>query len=69
LTEGLKGIQFIILSGYNGFEYMREVIKLGVCDYMQKPIDENELGSTLTQIIRSLAAQHLNGGQMQSINH
>jgi two-component system, response regulator YesN len=67
--RGVEDIQFIILSGYNDFQYMREAIKLGVCDYIQKPIDENELENTLALIIKRLETEHLNVERLQSIKH
>ncbi|RKP49928.1 response regulator [Cohnella endophytica] len=30
---------FIVFSGYNEFEYVKRAIKLGVVDYLEKPID------------------------------
>jgi len=45
---------FIILSGYDDFEYMKEAIKLGVEDYIRKPVQEDELKETLANIIAKL---------------
>lgn len=36
-------IQFIIISGYNEFEYAKAALKLEVLDYILKPIDDEEL--------------------------
>ena len=43
----------IILSGYTDFEYTRRAIRLGVFDYIQKPVDDDELEASL----RTLAAR------------
>lgn len=40
--EGID-TQFIIISGYNEFEYAKEALKMEVVDYILKPIDDNEL--------------------------
>lgn len=46
---------FIILSGYDDFQYMQEAIKLGVENYIRKPIEEDELKETLAHIIDKLS--------------
>lgn len=45
-----KDIDFIIISGYNHFEYAQSAIKYGVSDYLLKPIKKNELLDTLNRI-------------------
>jgi two-component system response regulator YesN len=36
-------IQFIIISGYDDFEYMKKALQFEVVDYLLKPIDNQEL--------------------------
>lgn len=49
----------IILSGYAEFKYAQEAIRSGVRFYLTKPIDEDELLETVTQIQEELAqAKH-----------
>lgn len=45
-----SNIQFIIISGYQQFEYAQKAIKYGVVDYLLKPIKKEELESTLTKM-------------------
>lgn len=40
----------IILSGYTDFQYMQKAIRLGVFDYLQKPVDSDELIASLEKL-------------------
>lgn len=46
--------KYIILSGYNEFEYARQAIRCGVVRYLLKPIDEDELIEALLDISEML---------------
>ncbi|MCG7408091.1 response regulator transcription factor [Paenibacillus sp. ACRRX] len=58
LIEKVKGLhpqtRFIILSGYNEFVYVKEGIKLGVENYLLKPINLEEFCSTLETTVQKL---------------
>ena len=41
---------FIIVSGYSEFEYAQKAIRLGVVDFLIKPIDETELTRCIENI-------------------
>ena len=41
----------VILSGYTDFSYTRSAIKLGVFDYLEKPVDPAELEATLSELV------------------
>lgn len=49
--EILPNVYFIIVSGYNHFEYAQSAIKYGAEDYLLKPLKKKELESTLTKIV------------------
>ncbi len=40
-------MRYIILSGYDDFEYIKEAVKLGIENYLLKPVDREELSTTL----------------------
>jgi len=44
----------IIFTGHSDFEFAQKAIRLGVHDYILKPIDENELLSSLRKICEEL---------------
>jgi two-component system response regulator YesN len=62
---------FIIISGYHDFNYARQALRYGVRDYILKPIDEEELASTLRKLSLGMAAQAARGlaedGQLKSL--
>ena len=45
----MQNCNFIVLSGYADFAYAREALRLGVQDYLTKPVDEEELYRVLRQ--------------------
>ena len=65
-TDGLELIRraaalrlcrrFVILSGYNDFEYARTAIRYHVMDYLLKPVDPDDLNRVLGQILSELDA-------------
>ncbi len=44
----------ILLTGYSDFEYARQAMRLGVKDYLLKPIDDNKFHSLITRIVNDL---------------
>lgn len=45
-----KYIKYIVLSGYAEFEYAKQAVKMGVEEYITKPIDEKELYEALRHV-------------------
>lgn len=46
-------ISFIIISGYSHFEYAQKAVRLGVIDYLQKPVNQFELEMSLERIYQN----------------
>ncbi len=44
----------IIISGYNDFEYAKKAIKYGVSNFILKPIDPEELKSTIESVVSQI---------------
>lgn len=43
-------VEFIIISGYSHFEYAQAAIHCGVCDYILKPVNKEQLNGTLMKV-------------------
>lgn len=51
-------IQVVIISGYGLFEYAKEAMKLGIADYLLKPIDPDELTRSLKSLHYALIQEY-----------
>ena len=60
--ELIPEIEFVIISGYRQFEYAQTAIQYGVCDYLLKPINQENLQETLHKI----HVRHSRRGVVQS---
>lgn len=49
-----KDMNFIIISGFSEFSYAQEAIKNGAKNYILKPIDEEELVTTLKEVVEEI---------------
>lgn len=49
-----RRIEFLFISGYEKFEYIKSGITLGAVDYLLKPIDKHELHQALLKVIERL---------------
>ena len=58
LIERLKALlpetPVVIISGYSDFNYAKQAIKLGVTDYLVKPINQNELRKAIDHCLRRI---------------
>ncbi|MCR5233721.1 MAG: response regulator [Lachnospiraceae bacterium] len=48
--EGLSDAFYVILSGYNDFEYARQALRYSCMDYLLKPIDSERLAEILDKV-------------------
>lgn len=56
--------KFIILSGYDDFEYLRKAIQLGAIDYLLKPVDEDDLIHAVSSCLKVLEEEHTKQQQL-----
>ena len=52
-------MKIIIISGYSDFEYAKLAVKLGVSDYLLKPVDPKEFEPTMKKIMDSIESQKM----------
>lgn len=50
LKDQFPDVHFIIISGYSEFSYAQESVRLGVWNYLLKPVNKGELNDTLAKI-------------------
>ena len=53
----LPRVKVVILSGYDDFTYARQAMKLGVTDYLVKPVGAEEIVRTLKDLTASLGEE------------
>ncbi|MEG1875809.1 MAG: response regulator, partial [Angelakisella sp.] len=50
-SRSLCNAVYLIMSGYNDFEYARRALQLGVMDFISKPIDEEEFAAAIRMAV------------------
>lgn len=53
-------IRFVILTGYEKFEYAREAIEIGVAKYLVKPVFPDELKETVDELVQEMTLERRN---------
>lgn len=57
IREVNKKIHFIMISGYNYFDFARQAIQFGADNYLLKPINRKELNDALAAVIQKIDAE------------
>ncbi len=53
--------EFVVISAYDRFEYVRQMIILEGFDYLIKPVDEAQYSELFTRLRKKLSAKHAKG--------
>lgn len=64
LMSEYEETEIIVISGYAEFEYAQQAIKLGVCDYILKPINKNKLFDAIKKAENRLKDMQINKEKM-----
>lgn len=59
--------QFIVISGYDSFQYARAAIQFSVADYLLKPIERSELERVLRKVIPNLPSRQIKSGDFSIV--
>ncbi|WP_313999406.1 response regulator [uncultured Paenibacillus sp.] len=54
-------LRIAVLSGFDDFSFARQALRLGVEDYLLKPVDTGELGRLLLKVMQELERESLGG--------
>lgn len=66
--EGVHA-EYIIISGYDDFKYAQNAIRLGVVDFLLKPINEEELAASLNKIQERIEKNRKTEKLVHKISH
>ncbi len=67
LSDILPDAKLLVLSGYDQFEYAVQALRLGVSDYLLKPLNTAELVQALDRFAAELDAQALHWAQIETL--
>ncbi|REE85127.1 two-component system response regulator YesN [Paenibacillus taihuensis] len=65
---GFPNVKFVIISGFNEFEYVREALLYNVKDYLLKPIDKEKLHVLLAGLVEELRAERQQEADRSKLN-
>ena len=65
LRETLHPVQFIVLSGYDDFEYVRGAFQNGAIDYLLKPVLNDDLTRVVAAALSTLDANYRDLGKQR----
>ncbi len=67
-TKEYPGTKYIVVSGYNDFEYTKQAIRSKVLDYLLKPISETDLNNAISKAVEELDRDKLNDKDSEKEN-
>jgi two-component system response regulator YesN len=60
ILQVLPHTKIVIVSGYDDYSYIRQSMLLGLCDYLVKPVEEDDLQKVVEKIIDTLKQEEHN---------
>lgn len=68
LNERYPGIQVVLISGYSDLDYLKSALRMGVVNYILKPVNLQELQETLGRIARRMMDQSARDEERRRLN-
>jgi two-component system response regulator YesN len=68
VRECMPGIKIVILSGHDEFEYAQQAIKLGVKEYLLKPVTPQDLHQVLQKVAAQLEQEDKERENLQKLH-
>jgi two-component system response regulator YesN len=69
VRERLPSLKIIILSGHDEFQYAQEAVRLGVTEYLLKPVGVQDLHLVLQKVARQLDQAQAERENLQRLKH
>ena len=67
IREHMPWVKIVILSGHNEFEYAQSAVKLGVTEYLLKPVSAKDLHQTLVGLAATLDQEKQEREKLKSL--
>jgi two-component system response regulator YesN len=67
IREHMPWVKVVILSGHNEFEYAQSAVKLGVTEYLLKPVSAQDLHQTLVGLAATLDQENREREKLKSL--
>jgi two-component system response regulator YesN len=58
INDGALNIKTIVISGHDDFSYVKEALNYGIENYLLKPVNEEELSSTILNVVDKLDSEN-----------
>jgi two-component system, response regulator YesN len=68
VRERMPEIKIVILSGHDEFEYAQQAIRLGVTEYLLKPVTPQDLHSVLQRLAAQLDLENQERAKLESLH-
>lgn len=69
LQQKCPGCRYLIISGHDEFAYAQEAVRLGVEDYILKPVQAEQLHAALERLHQRLTEEHQRTAYVQQAAH